>query len=245
MPAECEVGGCGVLAIGRCTTCSSAFCGTHQARESTGTKYVDLCSACRAASRAAEGAKASARKAANEPSMLREVIKAMTERDVGGFEDRTFRWETTTTITRSWRKPTEQNDVHEFVGAPAWPIGPLLWRERLTWKYDDKQIYRECGVTRAGAIVFMPAAVAADANHGLIAPLFDWVKRGYVRESAFDGDLRSVRSPDIRDKMEFEPGSSEFVASAVSKLDGIARAHGVDLAQTLGWSAELGSAIRA
>lgn len=31
MAATCEIGGCGVVAIGRCRSCGRAFCGSHQA----------------------------------------------------------------------------------------------------------------------------------------------------------------------------------------------------------------------
>lgn len=47
MPAECEIDGCGVLAVGRCLTCNSGFCATHQGRTNSGnTKYTDCCSRC-------------------------------------------------------------------------------------------------------------------------------------------------------------------------------------------------------
>jgi hypothetical protein len=41
----CEVDGCGITPIGRCSTCGRAYCGTHQARDER-TKYVDWCGAC-------------------------------------------------------------------------------------------------------------------------------------------------------------------------------------------------------
>lgn len=53
MPAECQIGGCGVLAVGRCHACSQAFCATHQAREGQ-TRFVDFCSACQTQGREAE-----------------------------------------------------------------------------------------------------------------------------------------------------------------------------------------------
>ena len=46
----CGIDGCGVAAIGRCETCGTAFCGTHQARFRDGfglsQPYVDLSTSC-------------------------------------------------------------------------------------------------------------------------------------------------------------------------------------------------------
>lgn len=41
MVAECQVNACGVLAVGRCRSCGSAFCASH-----AGYGYVDLCQIC-------------------------------------------------------------------------------------------------------------------------------------------------------------------------------------------------------
>lgn len=51
MAATCEIGGCGVAAIGRCTDCAKAFCGSHQASSLSGAfgdeqRYADLCRTC-------------------------------------------------------------------------------------------------------------------------------------------------------------------------------------------------------
>ena len=45
-PAVCEIGGCGVQAIGRCATCRRAFCASHQAYIAPGTVAVDMCGPC-------------------------------------------------------------------------------------------------------------------------------------------------------------------------------------------------------
>jgi hypothetical protein len=43
--AFCEVDNCGIHAIGRCTTCKRAFCGSHQAWSGQN-YYIDLCAPC-------------------------------------------------------------------------------------------------------------------------------------------------------------------------------------------------------
>ena len=45
MPADCEVNGCGVLAIGRCVECGQAMCASHRARGEGG-PITNLCSEC-------------------------------------------------------------------------------------------------------------------------------------------------------------------------------------------------------
>lgn len=47
MPADCEVSTCGVLAVGRCGRCGSAFCSSHRAFDPHGVPFVDLCAPCR------------------------------------------------------------------------------------------------------------------------------------------------------------------------------------------------------
>lgn len=47
MAAECELGGCGVLAIGRCNRCGHAFCESHRAFDERGRYLVDQCVTCR------------------------------------------------------------------------------------------------------------------------------------------------------------------------------------------------------
>lgn len=47
--AGCEIDACGVAAIGRCSTCGRAFCGTHQAhaKDAFGTTpYIGWCTSC-------------------------------------------------------------------------------------------------------------------------------------------------------------------------------------------------------
>jgi hypothetical protein len=56
VPADCEIEDCGVLAVGRCQTCTRPFCTTHQARVSPGSPshnalYIDLCAGCQAEQR--------------------------------------------------------------------------------------------------------------------------------------------------------------------------------------------------
>lgn len=47
-PAVCEIGTCGVIAIGRCTRCKLVFCTSHRATMpyGVGYTYVDMCSNC-------------------------------------------------------------------------------------------------------------------------------------------------------------------------------------------------------
>jgi hypothetical protein len=45
-PAVCEIGICGVLAIGRCVGCGQAFCPAHQSQWITGLAYNNLCGPC-------------------------------------------------------------------------------------------------------------------------------------------------------------------------------------------------------
>ncbi len=53
--AVCTINDCGVLAIGRCASCTNAFCQSHQARY-VGSRlpYASLCSSCLARSEANE-----------------------------------------------------------------------------------------------------------------------------------------------------------------------------------------------
>ncbi|GAA3245505.1 hypothetical protein ACFO1B_38470 [Dactylosporangium siamense] len=54
MAAECGIDDCGVLAIGRCRDCGSAFCMSHQGRNpATGDGYAALCEPCAARRHAA------------------------------------------------------------------------------------------------------------------------------------------------------------------------------------------------
>ncbi|MDP1889941.1 MAG: hypothetical protein Q8K55_03535 [Gemmatimonadaceae bacterium] len=246
MPAVCDVGRCGVAAIGRCFRCNLAFCTTHQGRDSIGrTKYTDICSTCMASEHGSKAAEEAARRAASEPSMLTSVVEAMNDAGVGGLETRRFRWEATTTVTRPFRTPKEQITTHEFMAADAWPIGPLDWKEYPTHKSDGEVIPRQCGVTVRGAIVLMPGAIAAAGTRGSTAPVFDWVKRGYVTEAILDTDLLSVQAPSERYKASFTPAyPMTQVGRAVGGLDTIARRHGLDLAHELGWSSGIEDAVR-
>jgi hypothetical protein len=53
-PISCEVGACGVMAMGRCDSCGHAFCSTHQARDFK-TIFSALCNQCHANRIAEEG----------------------------------------------------------------------------------------------------------------------------------------------------------------------------------------------
>ncbi|MEV4512186.1 hypothetical protein AB0K00_24845 [Dactylosporangium sp. NPDC049525] len=54
MAAECGIDDCGVLAIGRCRDCGTAFCMSHQGRNpATGDGYAALCEPCAARRHAA------------------------------------------------------------------------------------------------------------------------------------------------------------------------------------------------
>lgn len=64
---ECEVEGCGVLAVGLCHRCKRGFCQSHQARiGSPVKKFVDLCMPCRMAEEAETSQRVANTKAANE-----------------------------------------------------------------------------------------------------------------------------------------------------------------------------------
>lgn len=229
MPAECEVGGCGVLAIGRCTTCNLAFCGTHQARESTGTKYVDQCGPCLGSQRAAEAQteRDQATVASELPGLFPRVVEAMVEHDVGGLEERTFHWEVIRTIERRWRAPIEQREECTFVGARAWPIGTFCFPD----KYSYVGAAREVGVTTKPAIVLMPAGVRDISRfedvHG-----FKRVESGRRPTSDLDDGLLGLKLP------------THGTESAVRRLDRISRDHGLDLADVLDWSAVVVAKLR-
>lgn len=45
MPAECEINGCGVLAVGRCAECGKGMCASHRAHGEYG-PIVNRCSEC-------------------------------------------------------------------------------------------------------------------------------------------------------------------------------------------------------
>jgi hypothetical protein len=103
----CEIDGCGVPAIGRCSSCKRRFCGTHQARDmgperpvirASGRKvahrdteaiYVDQCAPCRAEQLAREAREKVAAKngadskhqamlASEDPAMIAAAVAAMT-----------------------------------------------------------------------------------------------------------------------------------------------------------------------
>ena len=49
MATDCEIYACGVLAVGRCSTCGQAMCESHRAVRLVSTPVVDVCARCRAA----------------------------------------------------------------------------------------------------------------------------------------------------------------------------------------------------
>ena len=259
-PAACAIGGCGVLAIGRCGTCGSAFCGTHQARSREGLRnvaYVDLCTFCQsegaAATSAASAERERVRQAGNEPDLLLRTVKMMARSKVGGLMDRTFRWETERMENRVFRAPIQRRDVHEYDGAPAWPIGGLQGAETHHPSLRIERIYRECGVTKSGAVVLMPAGITPnrfstiESASDFTAPMLDWVKHSDLPARVLDADLRSVKGPDPRRYKQaptYSMDTGDLIQIAVRKLDAIAMAHDFDLAHALDWPEDVRQAIR-
>jgi hypothetical protein len=87
VPAECDVetasGPCGVLAVGRCSTCGRAFCGSHRALS-----FADWCEPCRRARLAATAAEGAQREAdrADAFADVARAARALAERGVPAEE---------------------------------------------------------------------------------------------------------------------------------------------------------------
>lgn len=73
-PLGCELYGCGVPAVGRCSDCGLPFCTTHQARNSRG-PFFNLCVLCRE-QQAAEAAAEERRKRAERAAAVLEMVGA-------------------------------------------------------------------------------------------------------------------------------------------------------------------------
>lgn len=247
MPAECEINGCGVLAGGRCLSCNSAFCPTHQGRTNSGnTKYIDKCCRCVGAANIERTSREHAKAAADRPDLLRQVVETMVDHNVGGLENRTFRWKTTRTVERPFRKPIEHRDVHEFVGEPAWPIGPIAADETSP---DCVRVYRECGITKKGHVVLMLGGIRPSPgttggyDKEPIPLMMVKSKYGPLPPHVLDADLRSLDNLGIP-KRKYKLTDKGLARQAVIQLDGIARDHGLDLAEEVDWPNDVVSGIR-
>lgn len=100
MAATCEIGGCGVAALGRCASCGRAFCGSHQARkpgpgymQSVALPIADSCGQCQASAeshRLAEGSRwledTRQRHIREAGVIVREFLSRMAERGNPGTE---------------------------------------------------------------------------------------------------------------------------------------------------------------
>ena len=251
MPAVCEIGGCGVPAIGRCASCDLAFCATHQGRDSIRTKYIDFCSACVEDQAATGRAQMQRRLPAYDPALLPTIAATMYEAGVGGLEERSFRWRTVTSGKRAlgWRRSGTDRIAREFVGAPAWSVGFLSLRESKSTYVTEERV---CGVTPAGALVLMPAEMLLGETEptrlqGEIvgpgrrqSPVIARVESGIDEPELLDADLLSLDG----ENGVFVALGRESPRVAARALDIVAARHGLDLALKLGWSDDLTLEIR-
>ena len=170
----CEVptGGrpCGVPAIGRCNTCSRAYCGTHQAHDlnSTGLviqTYRDWCVSCQQQHKSDERALAEAKE-----KQWKEKRSAAAERIPGliaQFKERPFNGAVSRDYVEQIASGTKflspalkyKSVTHRY--EPAVPVGPLYWTYYKVsydaWYDKPKQDSDEwdTGLTRKGEFVPM------------------------------------------------------------------------------------------
>lgn len=173
MVAGCEVGSCGVGAIGRCSSCQRAFCVSHQGVVASsvnylnaGAFYVDLCKPCAVDYRKAverrrqreRDDKAAAHKTAAERveatrARIREVAAVLTALAVAPTPRRRR-----TGVEFAWHWPLTRfvgmgrRELHEEL-TPAWPVGNLKWE--WTFAGSTTDVSEPAGVTSDAQIVHM------------------------------------------------------------------------------------------
>jgi hypothetical protein len=119
--ALCNIGGCGVIAFGRCSTCGRAFCTSHQAVASNGVTVVDQCSACHFAAGAAYRERVNRQVFGLGHSKGRDALIAANEPKVK-----------LVTTTTEWQKKRFGRGESVTVVSPygtGWLLGELPWRD--------------------------------------------------------------------------------------------------------------------
>lgn len=134
MSADCEVDGCGVVALGRCRACGKAFCKSHQGRYERGATYVDWCIRCLEADGRSKGDR---RFIVDDPDdverreeakrfMYRDAAALLLERNVPSVRIGTPQTRTRVEKTLFGRgrsiTTTELGECH-----PGWVIGGYSW----------------------------------------------------------------------------------------------------------------------
>lgn len=171
MPAGCELAtafgsACDVMAVGRCSECGKAFCGSHQAIRNDATswgRFVDWCTACQHRSEQQAAAAAAAAAQAR-----REQLAASAERRRVAWEEIGRRGFDRFAAERAyqWFPPGKKKPRRMSAGF-AIPVGDLVWVR--AWRTDDEsEGSRRVGLDRDGNLVDMASTATFDPRHDLI-----------------------------------------------------------------------------
>lgn len=121
MPAVCEVGACGVLAVGRCVQCSEAFCGSHQGRSILDV-YINLCGPC--AIRQAHD-----RREKDPATRAERVLAGAVERLTAlGVPQITILSVSRTNERKAFGRYVPRVNIESRYERHGWLLGPVTWR---------------------------------------------------------------------------------------------------------------------
>lgn len=155
---------CGIPAIGRCATCSRAFCPTHQAREQNDLgwvtrSYVDQCTSCFAktpmgVARAREAKEVAELRAAQEYFMSGSARAALLTSGVQPVEIYSVerRWESKRRgILRRYSNEEVEDAtpfIHQYGGTRtevqhAWIFGEFIWQYYIGYQPDARKTVTE------------------------------------------------------------------------------------------------------
>lgn len=164
---------CGVLAIGRCSECGSAFCGSHQAIQRddyTWSRYTDWCLSCQqrdqqhARAAAEESARIRSTQLAESARRRQEAWNEILRR---GFE-RFARQRTyfVPAVERHYFITIRKKARREPCGL-AVPIGQVHWSRNVD---SEDQTDRTCeaGLDQSGNIVDMQSSIEFSPSHDRI-----------------------------------------------------------------------------
>lgn len=133
MAATCQkvvVGGgrCGVIAVGRCSTCGQAMCTSHRDVNTLGGTFVDRCSACALSNvqRSADEQARRSRQYEEGQAHLAAVVRALVAAGSPGIEQR-FR--TLVDFRRKFLGGTKRTE-ERIEEPPGWPLGRQYFRYR-------------------------------------------------------------------------------------------------------------------
>jgi hypothetical protein len=153
----CEIDGCGVPAIGRCSSCNRRFCRTHQARDMGGERpvvtptgqwrghrdtlaiYVDQCAPCRAEQLAREAQEKAAAKVAAD-SKRQEMLASKDPVMIASAVAATEGYLDPYVLAKAWKdyhrlaSPSPQFELVTLTDATRWNNPSEIGREPL-WRY--------------------------------------------------------------------------------------------------------------